>query len=65
MLTVWELIKWGLISVFGLFYTLIFTIFVVRLVRALWIPFDESQLIDFINNHNEKETLKEWKERDS
>lgn len=65
MVSLWDLVKWAVLGTLSLFYSLLLTIFVVRLFRAIFVPVDEVELIDYINGHNEKETLKEWNERES
>ncbi|NBO17343.1 MAG: hypothetical protein EBV07_00405 [Proteobacteria bacterium] len=65
MSAIWDLLKVGLLVFFGIFYSLLFIIFAVRIFRALANPIDEIELIDQINRNNSQETLIEWKERES
>jgi hypothetical protein len=62
---VWELLKWGILSLLGGFYTLLLLAVVFKIYRALTTPVDEIELIEAINKKNESETLIEWKEREN
>jgi hypothetical protein len=61
----WEIIKWGIVAFFGIFYSSLILVILVRIFRAVTSPVDEIEMIDFINSKNKAESLRSWEERDS